>query len=107
MALKLDNTNEDLSQVTITQGPLTEENEEEKKDNKIEPWLVAVLIIVYVVFVAGSLILIYIVFLREKNVINSDIQAEETKRDFNNIKETKINNEQVISREGEQVIKFS
>ncbi len=107
MALKVGNTNEDLSQVTITKGPLTEENEEEKKDNKIEPWLVAVLIVVYVLFVAGSLILIYIVFLRDKNVINSDIQVEETKKDFNNIKETKIDNEQVISREGEQVIKLS
>ena len=107
IALKVDNTDEDLSQVTITQGPLTDKREEEKKDSKIEPWLAAVLVVVCVVFVAGSLILVYMVFLREKNVTNLDKPVEESKKEFKNIKETKSNNEQIISREGEQVIKFS
>ena len=107
MALKVDNTNEDLNEVTITQGPLTDKREEEKKDNKIEPWLAAVLVVVCVVFVAGCLILVYMVFLKGKNVSNLDKPVEESKKEFKNIKETKSNNEQVISREGEQVIKFS
>ena len=106
MALKVDNTNEDLSQVIITQNPLTDKKEG-KKDNKIEPWLAAVLVVVCVVFVSGCLILVYMVFLREKHVINLDKPLEESKKEFNNIKDSKSNNEQVISREGERVIKFS
>ena len=107
MSLKVDNSNEDLSQITITQRPLTEEKKEEEKGKKIDFWLAAVLSMVSAFCAAGGLIGFYFMFLRKKKPNDVTTSVEETKKDFKDIRETKINTEQAISREGEQVIRFN
>ena len=91
--VQVDNTNEEFTEVTITQGPLTQsnENKDDDDDNKIEAWLCAVIAIICSVVVACALIIVYFLVLKKKSVVESSVTSNIIP--FKNIGNSNLNNE--------------
>ena len=83
--MQVDDSPEDFVEVSITKGPLTQEQapvEGDDDGNKIDSWLAAVLVVVCVIVVAGALVLLYFLILRKKTGTNTTLDFEDSRKEI-------------------------